>query len=82
MAASNTTCTEVVFSAVVRGSAKNEKFQKSEYNLEVGGWVQVSLGFLFGKSSQNIPKPVLICWSSIPCVLCLYICIAKSCWLL
>ena len=26
----------------------------------------------FGKSSQNSPKPLLICWSSIPCVFCLY----------
>ena len=44
--------------------------------MEVGVWVQVSLGIFFGgKSSQNIPKPVLIFWSSI----CTYI--AKSCWL-
>ena len=28
--------------------------------------------FVFGKSSQNSPNPVLICWSSIPCVFCLY----------
>ena len=26
-----------------------------------------------GKSSPNSPKPVLIFWSSIPCVFCLYI---------
>ena len=40
--------------------------------MEVGGWIQVSLGFfLCGKSSQNSPKPVLIFWSSIPCVFCL-----------
>ena len=40
----------------------------------VGGWVQVSHGIFFcGKSSQNSPKPVLIFWSSIPCVFCLYI---------
>ena len=25
-----------------------------------------------GKSSQNSPKPVLIFWSSVPCVFCLY----------
>ena len=39
--------------------------------MEVGGWVQVSLGdcFFLGKSSQNSPKPVLIFWSSIPCAL-------------
>ena len=50
--------------------------------MEVGGWVEVSLGIcLFvGKSSQNSPKPVLIFWSSIPCVFCRYV--AKSCWLL
>ena len=36
-------------------------------------WVQVSLGIFFGgKSSQNSPEPVLIFWSSIPCVFCLY----------
>ena len=47
----------------------------------MGGLVQASLGFFFfGKSSQNSPKPVLICWTSIPCVFCIYI--AKSCWLL
>ena len=41
--------------------------------MEVGGWVQVSLGTLFyGKSSQNSPKPELIFWSSIPCVFYLY----------
>ena len=41
--------------------------------MEVDGWVQVSLGMFvsFGKSSQNSPKPVLIFWSSIPCVFCL-----------
>ena len=29
--------------------------------------------FFLEKSSQNSPKPVLIFWSSIPCVFCLYI---------
>ena len=29
--------------------------------------------FVCGKSSQNRPKPVLIFWSSIPCVFCLHI---------
>ena len=33
--------------------------------MEVGGWVQVSLGFHFGKSSQNSSK---LFWSSIPYV--------------
>ena len=28
--------------------------------------------FVCGKSSQNSPKPVVIFWSSIPCVFCLY----------
>ena len=43
--------------------------------MEVGGWwVQVSLEmfFLLGISSQNNPIPVLIFWSSIPCVFCLH----------
>ena len=39
------------------------------------GWV-VGPGLIrnsfCGKSSQNSPKPVLIFWSSIPCVFCLY----------
>ena len=34
--------------------------------MEVGGWVQVSLGIFFlGKSSQNSSKPVQTFWSSI-----------------
>ena len=35
--------------------------------MEVGGRVQVSLGFVL----QNSPKPVLIFWSSIPYILCI-----------
>ena len=31
----------------VRGFAKKRKFLKSEITMEVDGWVQVSLGFLF-----------------------------------
>ena len=54
------------------GFAKKNKFEKSEITMEVGGWVQVSLVFLCGKSSKNSPKPVLIFWSSISCVFCLY----------
>ena len=31
--------------------------------MEVGGWVQVSLGiFCVGKSSQTSPKPVNVCY--------------------
>ena len=54
----------------LRGSAKKENFPKSEITMEVGGWVQVSLWifFLWGKSSQNSRKPVVICWSSIPTI--------------
>ena len=42
--------------------------------MEVGEWVQVSLGILFsfGKSSKNCPRPVLIFWSSIICVVVNY----------
>ena len=51
------------------------------------GWVGPGLTrilFCFvGKSSQDSTKPVLIFWSSIPCVFCLYrVHIAKSGWLL
>ena len=54
-----------------RGFAKNF-FTKSGITMEVGEWVQISLGIfvLFAKSSQNSPKPVLIFWSSIPCLFC------------
>ena len=44
--------------------------------MEVGGWVQVSIG-IFGKSSKNSPKLVQIFWSSIPCVFCLYYTLLK-----
>ena len=33
--------------------------------------------FVGGKSSQNRPKPVLIFWSSTPCVFCLYYTLLK-----
>ena len=36
------------------GSLQRKKFQKSEYTMEVGGCVQVSLGIFFW--SKNIPK--------------------------
>ena len=39
----------------------------------MGGSRSHSEFFGVGKSSQISPKPVLICWSSIPCVFCLYI---------
>ena len=42
-------------SRLVRGFAKKEKFQKSEFTMEVGGWVQVSLGFFL----ENHPKIAL-----------------------
>ena len=53
---------------------RKKKLQKSEITMEVGGWVGPGLTrFFFGKSSQNSPKPVLIFWSSIPCVFCMHI---------
>ena len=40
--------------------------------MEVGGWVQVSLGMFFfvenHPKGQNSSKPVLISWSSMPSV--------------
>ena len=55
------------------GALQRKKFKKSEFSMEMGGWVQVSLGIFLGKSSQNSSKQVMIFWSSIQCVLCLYI---------
>ena len=49
---------------------------KFEITMEVGsGWVGPGLTrnfYLFWKSSKNSSKPVLIFWSSIPHVFCLY----------
>ena len=54
----------------LRGFAKKTKFQKSEFTMEVGEWSHPEF-FFFSKSSQNSSKPVLVFWSSIPCVFCL-----------
>ena len=59
----------------LRGFAKKEKIPKIR-DYYGSGWVDPGLTrncfLVVGKSSQNIPKPVLIFWSSIPCVFCLY----------
>ena len=61
------TLTNPAFWAPLRSFAKKNKFQKSEITMEVGGGSRSHSEFFFGgKSSQNIPKPVLIFWSSIP----------------
>ena len=64
---------------VLRASAKKKNSKNPRL---LWKWVgpRLTRNFFVGKSSQNHPKPVLICWSSIPCVCCLSI--AKSCWLL
>ena len=36
-----------------------------------------SLGIFFGKIIPNNPKPVVIFWSGIPCVFCLYYTLLK-----
>ena len=48
---------------------QRKKIQKSVIAREVGG---SHTEFFFGKSSQNSSKPVLIFWSSILLVFCLY----------
>ena len=56
------------------GALQRKKFKKPR-DYYGSGWVGPGLtrnGF-FGESSQNSPIPVLIYWSSIPCVFCLYI---------
>ena len=59
--------------SVGKGLCK-EKIQKTrDYYVSV--WVGTGLTRYFcccGKSSQNCPKPVVIFWSSIPCVFCMY----------
>ena len=44
------------------GALQRQKFQKSDITMEVGGSRSHSDFFL--KSSQNIPNPVLVFWSS------------------
>ena len=41
---------------VLRGYAETKKFKISEITIEVGGWVQVSLGFFW---LENRPKIAL-----------------------
>ena len=43
------------YACTVRGLAKKKKKKKSEITTEVGGWVQVSLGFFW----ENRPKTAL-----------------------
>ena len=50
---------KVTHMTLLLGSAKNFFLQKSDYTMEVGGWVQISLGtFLL----ENRPKIVLNQW--------------------
>ena len=54
--------------ALQRKKSKNPRLPGT---MEVGGWVQVSLGIFWVENLlKNSPKPVLIFWSSIP-----YMCI-------
>ena len=73
----------MVCDVTLRGFAKKEKFQKFEVIMEVGGWVQVSLGFFF--FVENCPKIAINQYWYFGVVyhvysVCIYI--AKSCWLL
>ena len=40
---------------LIKGLFKVKQFKKSELPMEVGGWVQFSLGFLFGKIVPKLP---------------------------
>ena len=54
------------------GICKVNILENSELTMEVGGWVQVSLGkTIIGKSSQNSSILVLIYWSTM-CILFVY----------
>ena len=64
-------CVLVSLFMFILGLCKEKKFKKSEITIEVGAGL--TQNFFFGKSSKNSPKPVLIYWSSISCVFCLYI---------
>ena len=45
---------------------------KNEITLEVGGWVQVSLGKKLENCPKNSPLLVPIFWGGILCVFCVY----------
>ena len=67
-------CTQIWVQSKLRGFEKKRKIPKIR-DYYGSGWVGPGLTrnfFLLGKSAQNSPKPVLIFWSSIPCVFCLY----------
>ena len=55
------------------GALQSKKIPKIRVDYE-SGWVGPGLNrnFVCGKLSKNSPKQVLIFWSSIPCVFCLY----------
>ena len=60
----------------IKGLCKEEKYTNPRLLWKwVGG--SRSPGIFFFKSSQNSPKPVPICWSSIPRVFCLYYTLLK-----
>ena len=41
--------------------------------MEMGGWVQIALGFVWVFLEKYLKIDVLIFWSSIPCVFCVYL---------
>ena len=47
----------MIFKLSYKGLCKEKKFQKSEITMEVGGWVQVSLGIFV--CVENRPKTAL-----------------------
>ena len=55
-----------------RGFAQRKKQSKNPSLLWKWVCPGFTLNFVCGKSSQNCSKPVLIFWSSIQCVFCLY----------
>ena len=62
----------VVQSDLLRGFPKNFFSKNPRLLWKWVGGSRSHSEFFFGKSSQNSLKPVLIFWSSIPCVFCLY----------
>ena len=61
-------------SALLLGALQRIFFSPKIRDYYGSGWVGSGLtrDFFVGKSSQNSRKPVVIFWSSIPCVFCLY----------
>ena len=64
------------------GAVQRKQFQKSEITMEVGGWVQVSLGFFVLENHPKIPLNQYRYFGVVYHVFCLYILyVGRNLWI-